>query len=301
MRHLKAFQIFHTAATSKNFTEAATKLCLTHGAISKQIKVLEDYVGKPLFVRHGRHVSLTLDGETLAHYTQDAFSTLQVGIDKVIMSSHTAIDVSCEPTLTMRWLMPRLVNFQDQHPDIDVRLSTAGGSVNLQRAGFSLAIRRDDFTLDQDYDKVHLVEEWVGPVCSPEYWQTVCPSEANENASLKASSLRLLHTHTRATAWQTWATDAKQTILLDGQHRHFDHFYFCLQAAIDGLGIAIGSYPLVKDDLARGALIAPFGFIPSHHNYVVYKERHTDDSQHTAFISWLQQQLSQMTPTDSTN
>ena len=172
MRHLKAFHIFHVAATSSSYSEAAKKLNITHGAISKQIKVLEDYLSQSLFYKQGRHVHLTTEGELLKNYTAQAFQALDTGINKLSQLKNHYLEVSCEPTLTMRWLMPRLSDFYIAS-GTDVRLSTAGGPVTLGSTGLSLAIRRDDFELHPNYQKTPLVDEWVGPVMSPEYWQQV--------------------------------------------------------------------------------------------------------------------------------
>lgn len=164
MRHLKAFHVFHVAASSSSYSEAAEKLSITHGAVSKQIKVLENYLCQPLFYRQGRNVHLTHEGALLKDYTEQAFEALEAGVNKLSQVSNKCLEVSCEPTLTMRWLMPRLSDFYINNPGADVRLSTAGGPVTLGTNGLSLAIRRDDFELLHDYKKTTLVDEWVIPI-----------------------------------------------------------------------------------------------------------------------------------------
>ncbi|WP_064603328.1 LysR family transcriptional regulator [Photobacterium sp. J15] len=287
MRHLKAFHVFHTAATSSSYSEAAAKLNITHGAVSKQIKVLENYLSHPLFYKQGRNVRLTQEGELLKSYTEQAFQTLEAGVSKLFQVKNQCLEVSCEPTLTMRWLMPRLSDFH-HNSGADVRLSTAGGPVTLGSSGLSLAIRRDDFELLHDYKKTKLVDEWVGPVFSPEYWHQI-------NKDL--SKVKLLHSQTRPQAWEDWSSNYGNTILSDNTHQTFAHFYFCFQAAVDGLGAAIGSYPLVADDLKRGNLIAPFGFILSGHSYILLSQERAPDDLEQQFTVWLQQSLSQCVPT----
>ena len=290
MKNLKAFHVFDVAADSPSFSKAAEKLCITHGAVSKQIKTLENSLSLNLFYRQGRNVRLTHEGELLRGYTTQAFQALNAGVQKLSQVKTNCIDVSCEPTLTMRWLMPRISNFYDNNPNTDVRLSTAGGPVILSSSGSSLAIRRDDFELIQDYRKVPLVDEWVGPVVSPEYWQRV---------KSDLSTIKLIHSGTRPKAWSNWSNISGDKSLLNNSYQTFAHFYFCFQAAVDGLGAAIGSYPLVVDDLKRGNLIAPFGFVLSGNSYILLGQESTSDNGlEKQFIGWMKNQLLQCVPTN---
>ena len=290
MKNLKAFHVFDVAADSSSFSKAAEKLCITHGAVSKQIKTLENSLSLNLFSRQGRNVRLTREGELLKSYTTQAFQALNAGVQKLSQVKTNCLDVSCEPTLTMRWLMPRISNFYEHNPNTDVRLSTAGGPVILSSSGSSLAIRRDDFELIQDYRKIPLVDEWVGPVVCPEYWQRV----KND-----LSTIKLIHSDTRPKAWASWSNRAGYESLLNNSYQTFAHFYFCFQAAVDGLGAAIGSYPLVVDDLKRGGLIAPFGFVLSGNSYILLGQESTSDNDlEKQFIGWIKNQLLQCVPTN---
>lgn len=289
MRHLKAFHVFDVAAASSSYSEAASKLNITHGAVSKQIKVLENYLCQSLFYRQGRNVYLTQEGELLKSYTDQAFQTLDTGINKLIQIQNQCIEVSCEPTLTMRWLMPRLSDF-NVDSGADVRLSTAGGPVVLGATGLSLAIRRDDFELPHKYKQTTLVDEWVGPVFSPEYWHQV---------KNNLSNVKVLHSQTRPRAWDSWNSRYLNSDISGSTHQTFAHFYFCFQAAVDGLGTAIGSYPLVADDLKRGNLIAPFGFVLSGHRYILLSQERTPDKLEQDFIHWLQRNLLQCEPSEN--
>jgi DNA-binding transcriptional LysR family regulator len=293
MRNLKAFHIFDVAADSPSFSKAAEKLCITHGAVSKQIKTLENSLSLKLFSRQGRNVRLTHEGELLKAYTTQAFQALNTGVHKLSQVKTNCLNVSCEPTLTMRWLMPRISDFYKNNPNTDIRLSTAGGPVTLDSSGSSLAIRRDDFELIQDYKKIPLVDEWVGPVVSPEYWQRV---------KSDLSRIKLIHSETRPKAWLNWSNVSGEKSLLNNSHQTFAHFYFCFQAAVDGLGAAIGSYPLVVDDLKRGNLIAPFGFLLSGNSYILLDQKRTPGNDlEKKFINWISSQLLQCVPMVSKN
>jgi DNA-binding transcriptional LysR family regulator len=303
MRHLKAFHIFNIAAESSSFSEAADKLCVTHGAVSKQIKTLENFLSLNLFHRQGRNVHLTHEGRLLKNYTTQAFQTLNSGVQELTQQKNQCLEISCEPTLTMRWLMPRMSDFYDNNPNTDVRLSTAGGPVILGSSGLSLAIRREDFELTQDYKKTSLVDEWVGPVFSPYYWQQI-----KHDFSL----VKLIHSETRPNAWLNWHNKSANKLnylsnktsgkssLLNNPSQTFAHFYFCYQAVIDGLGSAIGSYPLVADDIKRGNLIAPFGFGLSGHSYILLSQNvKANNSLEEKFILWVQSQLEQCVPSEA--
>ena len=108
----------------------------------------------------------------------------------------------------------------------------------------------------------------MGPVVSPSYWDSI-------KGRLDASSL--LHSNTRIHAWQNWVVETDQDLTSNTSQKYYDHFYFCIQAAADGLGAAIGSYPLIVDDLAKGRLIAPYGFVLSKHNFVVLQKNNAED------------------------
>lgn len=289
MRHLKSFYVFHVAASSSSYTEAADKLNITHGAVSKQIKQLEQYLSQPLFLKEGRKAVLTAEGELLKTYTKTAFQTLETGVNTLIQEKHQHLEVSCEPTLTMRWLMPRLAAFNDEHR-ADVRLSTAGGPVTLGSTGLSMAIRRDDFAQPHDYNKTILVEEWVGPVFSPEYWQSIQDD---------LDAVRLLNSQTRPHAWADWQQSTRCETFNDNTQQSFAHFYFCIQAAVDGLGAAMGSYPFVMDDIKRGNLVAPFGFVLSGCNYVLLSQDKKRTELEHKFITWLQTQMVECVPLPS--
>lgn len=233
------------------------------------------------------YVVLTQEGMELRAFTNQAFSSLEKGVEQLRTTRLPHLEVSCEPTLTMRWLMPRMSQFHQQTSG-DVRLSTAGGPVNLGSQGYHLAIRRDDFELTQPYQKQTLVAEWVGPVMSPQYWQSV---------QTKQQAMTLLHSQIRPLAWQKWLEE-QSCEFTDAAEQTFEHFYFCLQAAQDGLGAAIGSYPLVMDEIERGRLVAPFGFRFSGHDYVLLRQPRDETALERQFIEWLKQTMALSMPRD---
>lgn len=257
---LPALPVFRAVARQGNFTRAASVLHLTHGAVSRAVAQLEDRLGVTLYLRHARHVTLTPEGERLLRSTElvlDELSETVAAIQPAGVAQ--CIRLSCEPTLAMRWLMPRLGEWQRLHPHPAVVLHTAGGPVDFSTRQYDMAIRRLDFPLPADVMVVPLCPEWAGPVCAPDYWQSV--DQCLERACW-------LHSQTRPSAWADWCQGADQPEVA-AQHQSLAHFYFVLQAALDRLGMAIGSWPLVIDDVQAGRLCAPLGWLPTPVEYGV--------------------------------
>ncbi|WP_051252737.1 LysR substrate-binding domain-containing protein [Ferrimonas kyonanensis] len=271
---------FCTAAKHQSFTRAAQELNLTHGAISRAVKQLEDYYGAALFQRRNRRVFLTDKGRYLAEHASVMLTQLQGLNERMRQPEGASLAVSCEPSLAMRWLMPRLSGFYQQSQVADVHLSTAGGPVDMVAQGLDLAIRRSDFKWPQDYWVSPLGRESIGLVCHPDYW-----------LRHRDGATTLLHSRTRPHAWEDWQALAGQPLLAESE-RYFDHFYFSLQAAVAGLGLAVGPRSLVVDDMERGHLIAPFGFVETRVEYVALSL--TDPARSGGvqqFIDWLAQEL----------
>lgn len=257
---LPALPVFRAVARQGNFTRAASVLHLTHGAVSRAVAQLEERLGVTLCQRHARHVTLTPEGERLLRSVELMLDELSDTLEAIQPSEAIkTLRLSCEPTLAMRWLMPRLGEWQRYHPHPAVVLHTAGGAVDFSSRQYDMAIRRLDFPLPADVMVIPLCPEWAGPVCAPDYWQSV---------DQQLDQACWLHSQTRPSAWADWCQSASQPELA-GQHQSLAHFYFVLQAALDRLGIAIGSWPLVIDDLQAGRLCAPFGLSPTDVDYGV--------------------------------
>lgn len=261
---LLALRCFEAAARLENFSRAADELHLTHGAVSRAVRLLEDTLEVELFERRNRRVYLTAQGRTLAQAVAGGFDLMRRAVGELRASARQAQRwvLSCEPTLLMRWLIPRWPDFQARHPGIDVHLVAGGGPFTFD-SGIDLAIRRNDFGWPDDYCVTPLFPERVGPVCAPAKIQNWC---GPQHKALVPDA-PLLHTRTRPHAWEHWAQAAGYVIAPHTAAQTFDHFYFSLQAAVAGLGIAIGPWHLVRDDLENGLLAAPLGFVEDGSHY----------------------------------
>ncbi|HEJ6926952.1 LysR family transcriptional regulator [Serratia marcescens] len=261
---LGGLRCFEAAARLESFTQAAQGLNLTHGAVSRAVRALEEELGVALFERRHRRVLLTAAGRKLFQATQQAFGILD---HTVLELRQQALDaplvLSCEPTLLMRWLIPRLPAFQQAHPDINLQLVAGGGPFSFHD-GITAAIRRNDFDWGKQVHSLALFSEKVGPVCQPAALARMTIAEGSL-LSLRPGA-KLLHAATRPDAWWHWAQQQGMALVGHPEQR-FDHFYFSLQAAVAGLGIAMGPWLQVRDDLAAGLLSAPFGFTPDGSGY----------------------------------
>ncbi|MDK1707667.1 LysR family transcriptional regulator [Serratia marcescens] len=261
---LGGLRCFEAAARLESFTQAAQGLNLTHGAVSRAVRALEEELGVALFERRHRRVLLTAAGRKLFQATQQAFGILDhTALELRQQALDAPLVLSCEPTLLMRWLIPRLPAFQQAHPDINLQLVAGGGPFSFHD-GITAAIRRNDFDWGKQVHSLALFSEKVGPVCQPEALARMTSAEGSLR-SLRPGT-KLLHSATRPDAWRHWAQQQGMTLAGHLEQR-FDHFYFSLQAAVAGLGIAIGPWLQVRDDLAAGLLSAPFGFTPDGSGY----------------------------------
>jgi len=273
---LAAFRVFNIAAQTESFVKAAEQLHVTHGAVSRQIKILEETLGTLLFERRNRAVFLTPAGRVLRSTTLTIFEQLEGALHRIRQQAHENVLVlSCEPTIAMKWLIPRLPIFQLAHPDIQLHLSAAGGQIDFQRAGVDLALRRDDFKWDSDIHAIKICDEWVGPVSKPDnVW------------SFEAEPL-LLHTKSRPLAWKNWSS--VNGISISGARRvDYEHFYLCIQAAVAGLGVAIASFFMIQDELTTGHLVAPRGFKRDGSAYYLLSPYPMhEDTKNFRFVTWI--------------
>lgn len=283
---LIALRCFEAAARLENFSRAADELHLTPGAVSRAVRLLEDELGMALFDRRSRRVYLNNAGRTLAQAVGDGLDLMRQAVSELRASARQERRwvLSCEPTLLMRWLIPRWSDFQARHPEVDVHLVAGGGAFNFVN-GIDLAIRRDDFPWPTSYHVEPLFAEKVGPVCradKAEGWFT----KKKSGTVLKASAPRL-HTRSRLSAWEEW-TSAIGESAPDTTGQTFEHFYFSLQAAVAGLGVAIGPWHLVRDDLDTGVLAAPLNFVEDGSRYCLLSpEPLQPNSPQADLLEWL--------------
>lgn len=282
---LNSLRFFEAAARLGSFVKAGDELRLTHGAVSRQIRLLEQALGVDLFERRNRGVFLTPQGEQLLAATQFAFEHLDAAMAALrAPGHHLPLVVSCEPTISMKWLIPRLGDFQQRHPDIQLHIFASGGAVAFQRDGVDVALRRNDFQWDASVHAEKVCDEWVGPVCAPALLK---------RKQLHLPAQKILHTSSRKNAWASWRGVTKTAAAHSGSQT-YEHFYLTLQAAGAGLGVAIGSVFMAREEIDSGRLVAPFGFVRDGSEYCLLSLVPFEaDPRRAAFLRWIRQQMRQ--------
>ena len=248
---LNALRVFETAARLESFSAAAAQLNVTHGAVSRQIAQLEDWLGVALFQRHGRRVQLSDAGRQYLPVLQTAFDNIATATEKLTSNRSRLLRINVTPTLAMHWLLPRLTRFQRRHPGVELRLATSDAAINNQHADFDIAIRRGNDHWHGFVSHTFLTEHEL-PALSP---ALLARQPLRDAADLAGHTL--LHSETRPVAWERWLAAAGQPALQAAGHQHFDHYYLALQAAIDGLGVTLGPLPVIEELLASGKLVTP--------------------------------------------
>jgi LysR family glycine cleavage system transcriptional activator len=275
---LNALRAFEATMRHGQMKLAAQELGVTYGAVSRQVRGLEEVLGVPLFEGPRNKLLPSQAALEMQPVLQDAFDNIERAVSRVMRRDTRTLDVSCLSTFAMRWLIPRLFDFQERHPEIEVRMTADDGPVDFTRQRLDVAIRVG--TGPWGAAKVaDLFPDLVGPVLSPRLLGTTKTIEWEDLADTA-----VLHTRTRRSAWADWCRQSDFP-LPDGG-REFEHFYFLLEAATAGLGMAIAPEVLVQDDLRAGRLVAPFGFQPSGQVYVALTPNDTGQDA-ALFVSWL--------------
>ena len=290
---LSALRAFEAAARLGRMTAAADELSVTPGAISRQVRQLEQHLGVALFDGSKARPTLTPAAHVLQPVLSNAFAHIADAVREVSDPSRGALDVACLSTFTVKWLIPRLFDFQAQHPGIEVRLRTTDAGAGAGRIHGDLSITAEEATGARDTSKEQpLFPEHLGPVLSPELAQRVALHQPADLADPALAPLRL-HTRTRRNAWAMWGAAAGATVPLPTPSQagpEFEHYYFTLEAAVRGLGVAVAPWHLVMDDVQAGRLVAPLGFVASGYDYVVRRRTSGPLPRLDVFCAWLQAQ-----------
>lgn len=252
---LTALRAFDAAARHMSFAQAAAELNVTPAALSFQIKSLEEHLGAPLFRRLNRAVELTEAGCTLAPGAAEGFQALSAAWSATRrLQDNTTLTVTAGPALTAKWLAPRLYEFARNHPDIDLRFSATLRKMDLARDDVDVAIR---FGIADDSGLYSLPvrKEWMTPVMSPELaeeYQT--PDSLMEAPLIFDDSLAILD---NPPDWKDWfrAVGIGFSPLHGARFSNADH---AVDAAVAGLGVALGRRAIILKDLQEGRLVAPF-------------------------------------------
>jgi len=249
---LNLLKTFVVVAQTLNLTHAAGLLHITQGAVSRQITGLEEQLGYPLFLRQARGLILTPRGAQLLPPMQRAMEQMADALKRVASHPDT-LRIKC-PTCSMRWLLPRVIQLQNERPDIQIELTASvQNGVDLDREHFDAAVvfadKNDSYKRAQ-----HLFDEVLTPVCAP----TLAGMDMGEINLEHLNSQTLLHPTRDRRDWLLWLRESGVPALPSSKSQHFDTLEQAMNSALQGYGIAIGDLTLIEDDLKTGRVITPF-------------------------------------------
>ena len=281
---MSTLRSFEAAARHLSFTRAAAELLVTHGAVSRAIRTLEDRLQVKLFKRNIRAVVLTQAGASYFVVVRDLLDRLSVAT-VILMDQQTSgvINVSTIDSFGAKWLVPRLFRFSQKHRDIDVRLSSSSQLANFESDGIDIVIRfgRGNYP---GLQSELLVQENLTPVCSPNLMAG--PHPPRTLADLKHHTL--IHDEFPID-WVGWLKFAGAPEIDARRGIRFQNSVHAVQAAVQGDGIVLGRSALVSDDLKAGRLIQPFNVVlpVDLAYYVVYPPTSITRPKVKAFRDWL--------------
>jgi LysR family glycine cleavage system transcriptional activator/LysR family transcriptional regulator of beta-lactamase len=278
---LNALRAFESAARHSSFTAAAGELHVTQAAVSRSVKQLEAQLGRSLFARHANALALTDAGRLLLPELTASFDRIAGAVQRASgAGSRPVLTVGVGPTFAMRWLIPRLGRFQAQHPGIDIHITTGGAAAPL----------RDEWTCSvtpgrnatAGVTSLPLFSPWYSPVCAPR----VAKRLREPKDLYRATLLDVRHA---PKDWSHWLAKAGVDEAKIGNRVVFEFYAFAMQAALDGVGVAIGLHPYIVDDLAAGRLVAPFELAVRKEQgwYLTFRDESKLDPHFSAFMEWI--------------
>jgi len=259
---LSTLRPFEAAARLESFSRAADELHLTHGAVSHQVRALEEHLGTALFARHGKRVVLTAAGRSLAERVRGALDEIARAAEAARTRSANRLSISLLPSFASRWLMPRLIRFMEGHPGLEVNVNASTNLVNFATEEIDIAIRLGRGPWPPLTCEKFLEDEYF-PVASPKMNRGKLPKSP---ADLLAPSVRIIRED--RDYWPEWFKAAGVPFEDRIRGPLFNDSTYSLQAAARGEGVALARRSIVEEDLERGVLRRLFPLaVPSHERY----------------------------------
>ncbi|WP_447893859.1 LysR family transcriptional regulator [Vreelandella sp. GE22] len=292
---LSALRAFEATARLGSVTAAANELSVTHGAVSRQLKSLDEHFGTALFGKAGRGITLTHHGETLQSGLGEAFGRLRDSCALLKREIDGApFTLACPGSLLARWLIPRLGRLKSALPELNLQVVVSETEQLVQQStSATLGFIEPPWPVQGEV--IELMVEEICAVATPE---VAARLDSNKPATLYNAPL--LYTASRPQAWPAWAS-AKgleegrlSEALTKGQG--FDHLYYLMEAAAAGLGVAIAPKLLVEDDLKSGRLVAPWGSVETPARLCLWLPSQTSPRAGDRLAAWFKQALNEPAP-----
>ena len=285
---MNSLRVFASVGQHNSVAKAAGDLCVTPGAVSRHIKILEEYLSVELFEPNGRNIILTDKGKAYWKEVSDLLWRLETETNKVIDVGTSGPRTICCPRMFMRnWLLPRLPRFYQKHPDVELNFVGSSAREELDPSAH-LGIRRGDGNWP-NLSKTFLFNSDPVPVCSPGYLAKT--PKLDSITDLKNHTL-LFSAHSPR-YWDQWLGKHSKSVLKEAKHINFEGGGFEYHAALVGLGIGIAQLPLITDDLLAGHLVMPLpqsGTILDAY-YLVCFENIRNDPKILKFQRWIRSEI----------
>ena len=289
---LNALRAFEQVAAHLSFTDAAEALGVTTAAISSHIKSLEEFLETPLFIRHSRSVRLTPQGARLLPGVQRGMSELSRAVDQLRQDRTSGLlNITLLGSFLQKWLLPRLGDFYQKHPEVDLRFNASRELIDFMSTDFHAAVRygRGDWPQTQSEK---MLDDWVFPVASPALVAKVGRIETIGDFS----KYPLLHSSSEP--WVDWMRRVGGDTTKLERGPVLDDSASVLTAAEQGHGLALARWSLVAGDLAAGRLIRPSAqsVRQQHSYYFVAPPQNFDLPKVRRFRDWLREVCTQFPP-----
>ncbi|MDB5944247.1 MAG: transcriptional regulator, LysR family-like protein [Ramlibacter sp.] len=250
---------FEAVARHLNFRAASEEMALTQSAVSRQIQSLEGEVGVSLFLRHTRAVELTSAGAQLLLAVTNALPRIDGAVRQIRQSAgRKSVSLTTFASFASMWLIPRLEQFQRDHPEIDIRIDASDTSLDLDVADVDLALRYGPMA-NMPASAIRLFGEELTPVASPWLLKSSAPlkqpADLAQFALIEAGDAH--RSHLEWLTWRRWFDEHQQSKLQPRRWLYFNYAYQMVQAALTGQGVVLARLPMVAESLANGDLIEP--------------------------------------------
>jgi LysR family glycine cleavage system transcriptional activator len=283
---LSALRPFEAAARLESFSRAAEELHITHGAVSHQVRALEEHLGAPLFARHGKRVALTAAGRTFAERVRGALDEIAMAADVVRPARRdNRLTVNVLPSFASRWLMPRLIRFMEAHPKIELNVTASVALADFLREDIDVAIRFGRGPWTALVCEKFLEDEYF-PVASPKMNRGKLPKTPKDLLGVRL----MLEDRDY---WQRWFEIAGVPLDQPLEGPLFNDSTYSLQAAARGEGVALARRSIIGEDLERGTLKRLFNIaVPCRESYWFVSPKETASSARVrAFREWVKSEL----------
>ncbi len=290
---ITALRAFDAVCRSGSMAAAARELNVTAGAISRQIKSLEEDLGAPVFRRGNTSVRLTPFGERLRDGVVPAFDRIEsVAREARDHNRIGPLTVACLPTFALLWLVPRLARFNEFDPDTELRIvSLLSREVDWENTEIDVVIDVGRWPIRRDLMQTSFMQDTPGLVASPGYWEALRRHDSLHRPEDLLAHGVFISVRSRPYLWRTWSQSSGFSLPSDPREIWVDHMFLALQAGKAGLGFAPAPRVYVEEDIASGRLIAPFGFVKKPvPYYIAWPRNRSQDRRIRSLIAWLKRE-----------